>query len=232
MSLQLDFSSPGELPALQDFVEWRELPEPPQDRATAVTCNDASEETLAELLGKIASGDASAFTELHRHFRPLMFRVALRVLHNHELAEETVQDALLKIWQCSAQFNATRGKARAWIAVITRNQALDRIRQKRLPELSIDEQYLDVPDSIDMTAEPMDVVDMLNTLAFFGDVLAIMPSRMRQSVLMSCYEGYSHTEIAEHMQAPVGTVKAWIRRGLQKLRASAESEGPMHFANA
>lgn len=232
MSLQLDFSSPGDLPAPQDCVEWRELLEPSPDQALATMCKDSSEAKLADLLEKIANSDSSAFTELHRHCRPMMLTTALRVLQSRELAEEAVQEALLKIWQRSAQFNVARGNARTWIIAVTRNQALDTIRQKRLTEISIDEHILDSLETIDTAPEPADVIDMQTSLTIFCDVMAIMPSSMRQSVLMSCYEGYTHTEIAERMQAPVGTVKAWIRRGLQKLRASVETESSMQFANA
>lgn len=232
MSLQLDFNSPGDLPGPQDFVEWREILELSPNQALAPMCKDGSEAKLADLLEKIASNDSSAFTELHRHCRQLMFTTALRVLQNRELAEEAVQEALIKVWQRSAQFNISRGNPRTWITAVTRNQALDMIRQKRAPEISIDEYLLDNFEAVDTAPEPVDVVDMQISLAFFGDVIAIMPSAMRQSVLMSCYEGYTHTEIAERMQAPVGTVKAWIRRGLQKLRASVETESSMQFANA
>lgn len=231
MSLQLDFSSPDDATVLHDFIEWRAAPEPSAAGMQDRTPRDSSNPALEELLNRIAGGHPGAFTELHQHCRPLMQKIAFSILQNRSLADEAVQEALIKIWQRSSQFDAARGNARTWIAVITRNQALDIARYKKHPEISIDEDPSACCGPIDVTVEPMDIVDMHNSLVLIQDAIAIMPKPMRQSVLMSCYQGYTHTEIAEHMQAPVGTVKAWIRRGTQRLRTSIAPEAFPQFAN-
>lgn len=232
MSVQLDFSSPWDMPALRELDDWCESPEIlPGHSPTAPNATNR-EVPLDVLLNQIANGQINAFTELHARCRRPMLGTALRVLHNRELAEEAVQEALIKIWQRSAQFNTSRGNPRTWITAVTRNQALDMIRQKKPLTLSIDEHLMDGFDSVDSMPAPSDTVEMQASLSVLEDAISMMPNGMRQSVLMSCYEGYTHTEIAEHMRAPVGTVKAWIRRGLQRLRAATEAEGLMQFASS
>ena len=187
---------------------------------------------LVALLSSISQGNTAAFGELHRICRPWMSRVAHRVLHNRELAEDVVQEALLKIWQRAALFSHSRGTAKTWIATVVRNQALDVIRRRKLPEVPgdfSDEHQNDCPDTaIDL----LSWVDLTATLTIVMREMDTMPRPMRQSLLMSCYEGYTHTEIAERMQAPVGTVKAWIRRGLQRLRTTTDTQDISQFAGA
>ena len=198
----------------------------------ALSKHQVEDNQLVALLSSISQGNTAAFGELHRLCRPWMSRVAHRILRNRELAEDVVQESLLKIWQRAALFNRSRGTAKTWIATVVRNHALDVIRRRKLPEAPgdfSDEHQNDCPDTaIDL----LSWVDLTATLTIVMRAIDTMPRPMRQSLLMSCYEGYTNIEIAERMQAPVGTVKAWIRRGLQRLRTSTDIQNVSQFAGA
>lgn len=231
MTLDFRFHDLQDSAALPDCSEWtadRSI-DPP---TIAGLAERPDEQLLVDLLGAVAGGSSLAFSKLHQHCRPWMMQAALRVLHKQELAEEAVQEGMIKLWQRAAQYYAPRGGARGWITVIARNQALDMLRQRRNLEVNMEFDLDESMGPIDDVQELVDWADNTRKLSAVTDVLATMPDAMRKSVLMSCYEGYTHTEIAQQMQAPVGTVKAWIRRGLQRLRSSIDAGDIPHFANA
>lgn len=215
----VDFDEPAETPA-------EELP------AELDLAAPVSNERLAALLAQAGRGDEAAFSEVYRACRPWMLQTALRVLRSRELAEETVQEAMLKVWQRAGSYHADRGTAKAWLMTVVRNHALDVVRLRRPVELACDSYEPFLGDSDNAVEDPAASVDVSAAMVHVLRAMDSLPEHMKKSVLMSCCEGYTHSEIAEHMQAPLGTVKAWVRRGLKRLRNETRSGACPQFACA
>ncbi|MCC7448917.1 MAG: sigma-70 family RNA polymerase sigma factor [Anaerolineae bacterium] len=169
------------------------------------------------LIEQIKMRDQEAMVALHARYADLIYSVAYRVLEDGLTAEECVQDVFLKVWQSIAQFNPQRGPLVAWLIGITRNLAIDRLRQRgRQKEVSQE----DLPNNGENELVfnlPNDWYDRdrLNGLRF---VVQQLPFEQRQVIELSYYGGMSQSDIAEQLALPLGTVKTRMRLGMQKLR--------------
>lgn len=165
---------------------------------------------LAALLAACALRDQQAFAELYRHSSANLFAIALRIVSERSLAEEVLQETFIKIWQHAGDYRTQRGQPMTWLASIARYQALDVLRrQKRQPQASGAEDVEQLPTAVaGLTADD----DTLQRC------LARLEEAQRQCVLLAYCEGYSHQELSERLTTPIGTVKSWIRRSLQRLK--------------
>ena len=161
------------------------------------------------LLGKVALGSRESFRELYQLTVAHLFPVALRILKHREKAEEALQDAYVQIWNKANQFNTDRGSAGAWMSTIVRYRALDVVRRAP-PEYNLDEMP-DVQDHQDNIGRLMSSTDLS---VCFED----LSGEQREAVALAYLEGLSHSELSARLDAPLGTVKSWVRRGLQALR--------------
>ncbi len=176
----------------------------------------ASEETnLEALLLATAGGDRQAFARLYQETAGQLLAVALKVTRRRDLAEDVLQDAYCAIWQKAGQFREDRGRAMAWLVMIVRYRAIDRLRsqQRRAEDQGAEElSELDLPDAL--VASPvgseaaLDVRRCLNHLQ----------PNPRRAILLSFYYGLTHEEVSAQMDVPLGTVKSWVRRGLLQLK--------------
>ena len=176
---------------------------------------------LEQWLGAIALGDRIAFNALYEATSPHLFALLLRMLKTTAAAEDALQDCYVKIWNRAGSYQQGRGKPMAWLYSVARYRALDIIRQRR-SDVDVDdvaESALlknlagDVPVA---TAEQQ--ADDNASLQRIARCLEALSAEQKRSLLLAYYEGYSHSEIAERLDVPVGTVKSWIRRGLLALR--------------
>lgn len=181
-----------------------------------------SQTDIAGLLIATAGRDRAAFRLLYRQTGPKLFGIALRICNDRALAEDAVQDAFVEIWQKAAAFDPGRGKAEGWMAVIARNRAIDMVRKRgRAPSLGTgggeDEDWMTaIPDP----SKPADGgADLLALQA----CLERLDAPQRDMVLLAYYRGYSREELAEKFDAPVNTVKTWLRRGLASLKTCLET---------
>lgn len=175
-----------------------------------------NEELLAGLFRSVQTGDQQAFAQVYQLTAPHLLATAMRILKQRDLAEECIQEAFIRIWYRAADFTADRGRLKAWLASIVRYQAIDMLRRAaRRPRSD--------PDS-DPAAVAEDAPDMVERLAFHGVAgilrrcLELLPGNHKKAILIAFYEGATHSEVAGSINAPVGTVKSWIRRGLRQLR--------------
>lgn len=165
----------------------------------------------ARLLIAVAKGDRAAFRALYELVGGRVYAIALAILRRSDAAEDAVQETFLRIWQRAGQFDAGRGSALAWIGTIVRNLALDRVAQQRhgdqpLPEADEPGEPAAPPD-----ADP-DIRRDLETC------LATLPETHRRAVLLAFHYGLTHEELADQLGVPLGTAKAWVRRGLIRLK--------------
>lgn len=176
-----------------------------------------SDDELLDDLQACARGDREALRRVFDAEGPRLMALALRILRHPALAEEAVQDTLVKVWTRASRFEPERGAARAWLTVILRNTALNSLRAERRQDHAEDgdiEALLD-RHAADQTEAVLRSLDP--TLRLRACLEALEEGR-RHAILLSYVHGYSQGEIAGRTGLPLGTVKAWMRRGLQRLR--------------
>ena len=170
---------------------------------------------LAELLGRIAAGDRAAFRRVYELQAPRLYAVAMRITRQAPLASDAVHDALLQVWRNAGRFEAARGAPEAWLLSLVRYRALD-IARRRGRELSQDD--LDLPEPVDPDPDPLERLAGSRDAAALHACLRQLEADRRRLVLLAFVDGLSHSEVAERVNMPLGTVKSWIRRSLQSLR--------------
>ncbi|WP_394788591.1 sigma-70 family RNA polymerase sigma factor [Rhodoferax sp.] len=167
-----------------------------------------------------ARGERQALQDIYRQESRYLLGVALRIVRQRQLAEDVVHDAFMAIWTRAASFDAQRGSGRGWIYSVVRNQALNAVRNSGR-EVSVDEETaeaLDAQNSIDAHAQVADAFELNMSLGKLNDCLAQLEPARRNCILYAYVDGCSHGEIAERTQTPLGTVKAWIKRGMGSLK--------------
>ena len=146
--------------------------------------------------------------------------VAMRIVRQRALAEDILHDACVNIWTHAASFDAARGSARGWIYSVVRNLALNAVRDANR-HVDVDEdttQALEADMSVQAYQEVAQAFELNASLGRLQHCLAGLDPARRNCVLHAYVDGCSHGEIAERLGAPLGTVKAWIRRSLVSLR--------------
>lgn len=187
---------------------------------------DIADQT-ASLLARVALKDQTAFRKLYELVGTRLLAIALRVTQDRGMAEDVVQEVLVKLWHQTGERVAGQTLTLAWLCVVTRHRAIDAVRrlQPTTPlswqDEAGEEHHHDVADE---TASPL-----AQLLQFEGDhlmqrCLKALDEQPRQAVLLGYFEGLTHMEIAERLQRPLGTVKAWIRRSLGSLKLCMEGQ--------
>jgi len=162
------------------------------------------------------SGDQGALAELYDRYSSVVYAVALRILGDAGAAEDVLQEVFLQLWRNPAAFDAARGSLGAWLAVISRNRAIDFLRRRR-PETDIEDVVLSVAPDLAGDADRSRAAEKVR------GVLGAMPSLQRSALEMAYFEGLSHSEIASKTGEPLGTIKTRIRAGLMTLRKAFQT---------
>ena len=185
-----------------------------------------SNEDLTALLPRVALGDRAAFEQVYRATCAHLLGVAFRILNSRERAEEVLQEAFMNVWHGAGGFDASVAGPMTWLINIVRNKAIDVLRSgraERASTSSLDEEAMAV--AADATQQPQALFERsLEALRITG-CMGELGASQRQALALAYYRGLVHTEIAEALGAPLGTVKAWVRRSLDKLRACLEAAG-------
>lgn len=170
---------------------------------------------LADLLRRVAAGDRAAFRRIYDLQAPRLYAVALRIVRQAPLASDAVHDAFLQVWRNAGRFTAARGSAEGWLLSLVRYRALD-IARRRGRELAQDD--LDLPEPADEAPDPLQRLASSRDAAALHDCLRQLEADRQKLLLLAFVDGLSHSEVAERVSMPLGTVKTWIRRSLQSLR--------------
>jgi RNA polymerase sigma-70 factor (ECF subfamily) len=170
-------------------------------------------------LSACARGDAGALKAIYEREAPRLLGMATRVLRRRDLAEDAVHDAFVQIWQKSHSFDPERGSARGWIHTVVRHRAITVMRGLQRQEQPLDPAALEeMPDAASDLAGLAAQVDD----AALARCLEELEPPKRTCIALAYVDGYSHAQIAARLGAPLGTVKAWIRRALLALRQCLE----------
>lgn len=186
---------------------------------------EAGREQLAELIAATARGDERAFQRLYRATSAALFGMALRILKRRDWAEEVLQESYVSVWRHAARYDRNKGAAMTWLIRIVRNQAFDWIHPSRPDGFERDHAQstdFDVDTWFDAAGPPASVdsdelLDYARRAERIDDCLATLDARQRQSLALVFFHGLSHSDLARQLQQPLGTVKAWVRRGLVRL---------------
>jgi RNA polymerase sigma-70 factor (ECF subfamily) len=170
-------------------------------------------------------GSAEAFRQLYRLTAPLLLGVAQRVLQRRELAEEVLHDAFAKIWHAAASFDPLAAQPVGWMTAIVRNRAID-VRSSH--DVSRVDSYDEDPEGsldrlFDWSPAADEGEDRQRIAQWLRDCLSRLAAPERQSLVLAYEHGLSHSELAAHLRKPLGTVKAWVRRGMAGLRGCVEA---------
>jgi RNA polymerase sigma-70 factor (ECF subfamily) len=175
---------------------------------------------LAGLLGRTALADQAAFGELYRLTSAVLHAVALRITRDRGTAEEILQEAYVSIWRHAGTYDAAKGQPLTWLTSIVRNRCLDHLRRREIDTVTLTRDEGD-DDAIDLPSDGPSPVEMLLDGAAARAVrecVDALEGTQKQAIALAFFHGLTHAELARHLRQPLGTVKSWIRRGLERLK--------------
>lgn len=186
-------------------------------------------ENLAALLSRVGLGDRAAFATLYQATSAHLFGVVLRINANRAQAEDVLQEVYVNVWRSAGGFDAARAQPMTWLTSIARNGAIDSLRRAKARPETVSRHVAagdEGDDEVDLLAQMADdeasgplallqrAADERNVRHCVGELSA----EQQQCVALAYYQGLSHSEVAEHLSQPLGSVKSWLRRALLALK--------------
>lgn len=173
-----------------------------------------------QLMKRIKARDEDALEELYDLYKRLLFGMILSIVKKREEAEDVLQEVFVKIWNKADSFNEDRGNVYSWIVTLTRNKAIDRIRSKgyktqKKASVSIHEPLFTLEGD---KYDPMESTIFSDRAELVKKALQEIPESQSQVIKIAYYRGMTQSEIADHLDIPLGTVKTRTRQGMIKLK--------------
>jgi RNA polymerase sigma-70 factor (ECF subfamily) len=173
---------------------------------------------LPALLARVALGDRGAFRALYDATQRHLFPVARRITRNDAWADEVLQESYVTVWHRAVIFDPAKASPMTWMTTIVRNRALDRLDlASARRETSVEADDLEALVDAEVTIDDAWSADA-DLCRRLHDCVARLEPRQRQSVALAYLNGLSHSDVAEHLRQPLGSVKGWIRRAMDHLR--------------
>lgn len=188
-------------------------------RRGAAHVNDSADISDEALLTQIAAGNRVAFSSLFGRYASKVKGYLIKLGARGAAAEDLAQDVMVSIWRRAASFDPAKAKASTWIYVVARNAWIDKLRRERVELAYRDTLIIDEASDEEL---PDDAVSRVQTEAQMAEALALLSEEQKQVVRLSFFEDRPHSEIAERLSLPLGTVKSRLRLALIKLRAHWE----------
>jgi len=175
----------------------------------------------AALMSQVAQAHSAALSELYDRYGRMVFSLAFRITGSNETAEEVTQDVFVQVWRFAERYDPQQGKLTTWLSSVTRNRAIDILRQQNVrPEGhadSMDDDLFSLKDpASDVAVEPS--VELRLQQQQVRRALEQLPEEQRQALALAYFMGMTQQEIAEKLNMPLGTVKTRIRLGMIKLK--------------
>jgi RNA polymerase sigma-70 factor, ECF subfamily len=177
-----------------------------------------------DLMHLVRKGEARAFEVVVERHQSAAFGLAYRMTGTRATAEDVVQEALVSLWRSNARYDRARGSVRTWILGIVHNRAIDALRRnavhdkRRASDEGIEERF-EASDRTDVEVARREEADEIRT------ALRELPPEQGRVIELAYYGGFTHVEIAEMIDEPLGTVKGRMRLGLTKMRGALSDEG-------
>ncbi len=172
-----------------------------------------------DLMQLVRGGDAQAFEVVYERHASAAFSLAYRMVGARNVAEDVVQEAFLNLWRSGARYERARGSVRTWALGIVHHRAIDALRRstvhdsRRASDEGIEERFA-APERTDAEVARRD------NAAGVREALHTLPDDQQRVIELAYFAGYTHTEIAEMLGTPLGTIKGRMRLGLEKLRTA------------
>lgn len=192
-------------------LAWMEVPRPHVQRGG----DDSERRELRALVERAARGESEGLRLLYERLAARAMAVALRVLGSRGEAEEVVQEVFLEVWRRAREYDATRGEPAAWIIMIVRSRAVDRLRARATSERTVASSAREPAPP--PGPSPLEDAERRMERERVAAALAALPGEQRAAVEMAYWEGLSHSEIAARTGTPLGTVKTRIKLAVEKL---------------
>ena len=176
--------------------------------------------TLIALIDRVALADEKALRELYEMTSSKLYGVAVRVVTNREWAEDVLQEAFISIWKVAGDYKATLSPPMAWMALVVRSRGLDFLRRRATSRADRMQELDDViSDTVaGDSPNPIDTALASEQARALHNCLSLLENKQREVVSLAYMRDLSHSELAQQLKLPLGTVKTWIRRGLEQLR--------------
>ena len=173
------------------------------------------------LLAQVALGNREAFERLYRITADRLYGICVRVLTDRAAAEEVLQEVYASVWRKAAQYDSGRAGAMNWLGTLARNRAIDRLREQ--PARGVFAGIDAAAELADPAASPAQAAEALIEHRRLESCVEQLEPRRRSLIRDAFFEGFTYEELARRAQAPLGSVKSWIRRGLLQLRECLEA---------
>lgn len=181
---------------------------------------------LADLIARTALADQQAFAALYRETSASLFGIALRIVRERALAEDLLQEAFVAIWSHAASYAPAKSQPMTWLIAIVRHRCLDSLRRRALDTESLARE--DDQPELDIASDEPGPAELLLRGAdehSVRDCVERLEGGSKQAIALAFFQGLTHAELAAHLREPLGTVKSWVRRGLERLRGCLEQAG-------
>ena len=182
---------------------------------------------MAALLARVAMGDQAAFGEFYELTSSHLYGVAVRILKDAPAAEEILQEAYVNVWHHAGSYEVAKSQPMTWLTSIVRNRCLDQLRRREVDTVTLTSDDDDAPE-FDLPSDAMTPAEMLVAGAEARSVrecVETLEAGPKQAIALAFYQGLSHSELAAHLHEPLGTVKSWVRRGLERLKNCLDRAG-------
>ena len=184
-------------------------------------------ERVAALLSRVAMGDQGAFAEFYDLTASHLYGVAVRILKDAAAAEEILQEAYVNVWHHAGSYEVAKSQPMTWLTSIVRNRCLDLKRRRELTTVTLtsdgdDEPAIDIPSD---APTPGELLLAGADAQSVRDCVQTLDAGPRQAIALAFFHGLSHAELAEHLREPLGTVKSWVRRALERLKRCLDAAG-------
>jgi RNA polymerase sigma-70 factor, ECF subfamily len=176
----------------------------------------------ATLVDRLLHKDVSAFEELYDRHSRIVYALVVRILQQAPTAEEVCQDVFLQLWRNAAQYQSARGPFVPWLLTLARNRALDHLRLKSERQRRREDQADELP-AIAQAPEYEKALDEKRRAERIRSLIGTLSAPQKKAIEMAYFEGLSHSEIANALHEPLGTVKSWIRNGLLRLKEGLQA---------
>jgi RNA polymerase sigma factor (sigma-70 family) len=186
---------------------------------------------LGTLMFRVAMRDQAAFKQVYDATVRCLLAIVMRMLRDRAWSEEVLQEVYVNIWNAAPNYSVVRSQPMTWLMAIARNKAMDALRstqterQHRVRPIANDNDYEDTgpPDVADERIGPLERLVQAIDAQRLKHCLQGLEASQRQAIALAFYDGLTHSELAAHMRQPLGTVKAWVRRGLERLKPCLEA---------
>ena len=176
----------------------------------------------AALVRRLLQRDVSAFEELYDRHSRLVYALVRRILQQTTIAEEVVQDVFLQLWRNTALYDGSRGAFVPWLLTLARNRALDQLRLKSERQRRREDQTDELPPVVAIP-DFEGSLDKKRRAVRVRELMGSLNPQQRRAIELAYFEGLSHSEIADALKEPLGTVKSWIRNGLLRLKEGMQT---------